>query len=65
MEPDHLDSHQHFVLFPALSDLVLDLHRELNILALRRPLPAESPPIAKGREKTTRKALTGDGPRWP
>lgn len=41
--PDHLDSHQHFILFPAVTELVLDLARDEGIRALRRPLPAEDP----------------------
>ena len=43
LTPDHLDSHQHFILFPAMTGLVLDLARAEGIRALRRPLPAESP----------------------
>ncbi|MDY0269459.1 carbohydrate deacetylase [Trichloromonas sp.] len=41
--PDHLDSHQHFILFPAATGLVTDLARAEGINALRRPLPAEDP----------------------
>lgn len=43
LTPDHLDSHQHFLLFPAVTELVLDLARDEGIRALRRPLPAEDP----------------------
>ena len=43
LNPDHLDSHQHFLLFPAVTELVLDLARDEGIRALRRPLPAEDP----------------------
>jgi len=41
--PDHLDSHQHFLLFPAVTKVVLDLALDEGIRALRRPSPAEDP----------------------
>ena len=41
LKPDHLDTHQHFFLFPEMSDMVIDLAREHGIPALRLPLPAE------------------------
>lgn len=41
--PDHIDTHQHFFLFPSMTGLVLDLACEYDIRALRLPLPAESP----------------------
>jgi predicted glycoside hydrolase/deacetylase ChbG (UPF0249 family) len=39
--PDHLDTHQHSFLFPALTGIVLQAAREAGIRALRLPLPAE------------------------
>jgi predicted glycoside hydrolase/deacetylase ChbG (UPF0249 family) len=41
--PDHLDTHQHFCLFPAVSALVLETAIYFGIRALRRSLPAEPP----------------------
>ncbi|MCP3177005.1 ChbG/HpnK family deacetylase [Desulfuromonas sp. KJ2020] len=41
LKPDHLDTHQHFFLFPELTDMVIALAREHGIPALRLPLPAE------------------------
>ena len=41
LQPDHLDTHQHFFLFPELTDMVIALAREHGIPALRLPLPAE------------------------
>ena len=39
--PDHLDTHQHCLLFPALTGLIADIAVETGIRALRLPLPAE------------------------
>jgi len=43
LEPDHFDTHQHFMLFPAISALLIELAREQNIPAVRLPLPSEAP----------------------
>jgi len=43
--PDHLDSHQHFSLFPVATTLLIDLAREYAIPALRLSVPVE-PPLA-------------------
>jgi len=43
LTPDHLDTHQHFFLFPAVTELILELAEYNNIPALRLPLPAEQP----------------------
>ncbi len=52
--PDHLDSHQHCILFPAVTGAVLRLAREFGIDALRLPNPAEpaaeDPPGRLGAE---------------
>jgi chitin disaccharide deacetylase len=51
--PDHLDTHQHFFLFPAATSVVIELARAFGI-AVRRPLPAEpaekDPPGDLGKE---------------
>ncbi len=39
--PSHIDSHQHFFLFPAVTELVLQVGRACGIKAVRLPLPAE------------------------
>ena len=39
--PDHLDTHQHCLLFPALTGIVADVAAVTGIRALRLPLPAE------------------------
>lgn len=39
--PDHLDTHQHFALFPAATAIVLALAADYAIPALRLPVPAE------------------------
>lgn len=39
--PDHLDTHQHFALYPLATPIILALAREYAIPALRLPLPAE------------------------
>ncbi len=41
--PDHLDTHQHFFLFPAATAVLLALMADYDISALRLPLPAEPP----------------------
>lgn len=38
---DHLDSHQHMFLFPALTPMMIRLCRHFNLSAVRLPLPAE------------------------
>jgi predicted glycoside hydrolase/deacetylase ChbG (UPF0249 family) len=43
LAPDHLDTHQHFLLFPTISALVIDLARQQGLAAVRLPLPAEAP----------------------
>jgi predicted glycoside hydrolase/deacetylase ChbG (UPF0249 family) len=43
LAPDHLDGHQHCLLFPALCAVVLDLARKYSIGAMRLPSPAEPP----------------------
>ncbi|TLM65560.1 MAG: ChbG/HpnK family deacetylase [Deltaproteobacteria bacterium] len=54
IEPDHLDTHQHCLLFPALTGLVAEVAEDAGIRALRLPLPAEagagSPPPALAAE---------------
>jgi len=39
--PDHLDTHQHCLLFPALTGIIADVAEASGIRALRLPLPAE------------------------
>ncbi|NJC89396.1 MAG: ChbG/HpnK family deacetylase [Desulfuromonas sp.] len=39
--PDHLDTHQHCLLFPMLTDLVAEVAEQSGIRALRLPQPAE------------------------
>ena len=41
--PDHFDTHQHFMLFPTVSGLLIELARQERIAAVRLPLPAEAP----------------------
>ncbi|BCA79259.1 ChbG/HpnK family deacetylase [Desulfuromonas sp. AOP6] len=41
LEPDHLDTHQHFFLFPELTDMIITLAQKHSIPALRLPLPSE------------------------
>lgn len=43
--PDHLDTHQHFSLYPVATTILLDLAREYSIPALRLCAPVE-PPLA-------------------
>lgn len=43
--PDHLDTHQHFALFPVATTILLDLAKEYDIPALRLPVSVE-PPLA-------------------
>lgn len=40
--PDHLDTHQHCLLFPALTGIVADVAESGGIRALRLPFPAET-----------------------
>lgn len=42
LEPDHLDTHQHCLLFPALTGIVAEVAETAVIRALRLPLPADS-----------------------
>lgn len=41
--PDHLDTHQHCLLFPVLTNLIADVASSSGIRALRWPRPAEPP----------------------
>ena len=41
LTPDHLDTHQHCLLFPAVTGIVADVAVTSGIRALRLPLPAE------------------------
>lgn len=41
LNPDHLDTHQHFFLFPVATQIILSLAQKYAIPALRLPLPAE------------------------
>lgn len=41
--PDHLDTHQHAILFPPVTAAVLEVAHSFGIGALRLPLPAEPP----------------------
>ena len=54
LRPSHLDSHQHWALFPGLTPLLLDLACDYGIPALRLPAPmepaAEDPPGTLGME---------------
>ncbi len=49
LTPDHLDTHQHFFLFPAATPLVVETARNFGIKALRRPIPAEAATEDPGR----------------
>lgn len=42
LEPDHLDTHQHCLLFPALTAILADVAAVTGIRALRLPCPAEA-----------------------
>ncbi len=42
LTPDHLDTHQHFFLFPQLTEMVLDLAEQFAIKAVRLPIPSET-----------------------
>lgn len=55
--PDHLDTHQHFFLFPAAAPLVLALAEEYDIRALRLPTPAEPSSADPGSELGAELAL--------
>jgi predicted glycoside hydrolase/deacetylase ChbG (UPF0249 family) len=48
--PDHLDTHQHFSLFPAATTIVLALAADYAIPTLRLPIPAEQPAADPGGE---------------
>ena len=48
--PDHLDTHQHFSVFPVATTILLDLAREYAIPALRLPAPVELPAADPGSE---------------
>ena len=54
LRPDHLDSHQHFALFPETCGLLIELAAANGIPALRLPLPMEpvaaDPPGTLGQE---------------
>lgn len=54
LQVSHLDSHQHWMLFPRLTALLLDLAEDYSIPALRLPLPMEpavdDPPPPLGQE---------------
>lgn len=54
LRPSHLDSHQHWALFPELTPLLLDLASDFAIPALRLPAPmepaADDPPGTLGLE---------------
>jgi predicted glycoside hydrolase/deacetylase ChbG (UPF0249 family) len=39
--PDHLDTHQHFSLYPVMTTILLDLSKKYAIPALRLPVPVE------------------------
>lgn len=41
LKPDHLDTHQHCLLFPVLTAIITDVAEASGIRALRLPLPAE------------------------
>ena len=41
LDPDHLDTHQHCLLFPALTAIVADVAESSGIKPLRLPLPLE------------------------
>ena len=57
VDPDHLDTHQHCLLFPALTDLIAEVAASSGIRALRWPQPAESPPDAAPESLTAELAL--------
>lgn len=51
--PDHIDSHQHFFLFPAVTGMVLEVARFFSVNILRLPMPVETDrdtPAPLGRE---------------
>jgi chitin disaccharide deacetylase len=55
--PDHLDTHQHFALFPAATAIVLALTTDFAIPALRLSAPAEPPAADPGGELGAEMAL--------
>jgi predicted glycoside hydrolase/deacetylase ChbG (UPF0249 family) len=61
LAPDHLDSHQHCLLFPALTGLIAEVAELSGIRALRLPQPVEpagsDPAGAAGREMTLYRRL--------
>lgn len=61
LAPDHLDTHQHCLLFPALTGLIAEVAELSGIRALRLPQPAEpadsDPGGAAGREMTLYRRL--------
>lgn len=67
LEPDHLDTHQHFALFPAGTEAVLGVARASGIRAQRLPLPAEpaaeDPPGPLGHELSLYRDLAPEASR--
>jgi chitin disaccharide deacetylase len=61
LEPDHLDTHQHCLLFPSLTDLIVAAAKASGIHALRLPAPPEpaggAPPGQLGDELTLYRRL--------
>jgi predicted glycoside hydrolase/deacetylase ChbG (UPF0249 family) len=61
LTPDHLDTHQHCLLFPSLTGLIAEVAELSGIRALRLPQPAEpagsDPAGAAGREMTLYRRL--------
>ena len=55
--PDHLDTHQHFALFPVATTIVLALATDYAIPALRLPVPVEPPNADPGGELGAEMAL--------
>ena len=43
--PDHLDTHQHFALYPFATAIILALAKDYAIPALRLPVPVEPPAV--------------------
>lgn len=42
LQPDHLDSHQHAMLFPSITSAIIEVARAFKIPSLRLPLPVEA-----------------------
>lgn len=57
LTPDHLDSHQHFALFPTGTALLAEVATVTGIAALRLPLPMEPAAADPGGELGTELAL--------